>query len=274
MGIVPMKELNLQHIVFEKLLNMRLTSVLFLFTLTIMSYVACKHDEGEMPKPKIVEWADPPSNPRQSGQFYFENDILKLMVTKCAIERLDNYELDDDDSNNETYSGCHSSSDAQHGVVLDNHAGIKALADDEEWVKTEFYDHIIDKDDMPPSAISAQLNSDELTMLQWWVENNTPDNSCDPCEEVKDSSYLDVRRILYRNCSGCHNDGLAKNNSGIASFFKALPENETYADSMAIVNNVGQILNYMEKYDNPMPKHIGRLYKCEVDAIRNWSKRL
>lgn len=246
---------------------MKYTYVYFLigFMFASMQY-ACKHEAEEVAKPTSnppvgfdTTWSDVPTQVRVAGKTYFHNDVQKLMVTKCAVEGYINHE---------GQYACHSSNAGGDIERYIDHSEVFDIADlDGKTVdETKMFESFIDdKHPMPEVGVISQSEKDKLRS---WINDGSPNNECNTCSDYNAGSFVSVAKILYDNCSGCHND--LSNQSGF-SFFSADPNGTEDIDTTAVIGQSAAILaSIVGNGVSRMPKYIPPLYECEFEVIEKW----
>ena len=257
----------------------------------------CKHEPNEVELQPVIPidtsdtnqvnpydtitWPVPSTEPRVAGTWYFENDIKKLLVSKCAMETWNNYPVGDDNPP-ETKTGCHSSNHKMENIILDNYDDVRFGTAKESGdvvplivpfnTDSSFLYEIINKKEMPINPAASMLPT-EITMIKEWIEQGALNNRCEPCDSTTEGSYVNVRKILYDNCGGCHNDNMVvQNTQNTVSYFLGLNTTPDKADYARIAQDAPLIYAKMrDPHKNKvMPKILGRLYKCEVDVFKKW----
>ena len=245
---------------------MKIAKTAFLFALlAAFAVISCKHDAEEFtpdnPDPVAV-WRIPATNNCDTGVVYFENQILKLIVTKCAMTR----------------PGCHGVAPFAFGsdgaIDFRTYAGNLLFVDPGAPYNSEIYEKNTkrDPDDrMPPPGI-WQLTAEEVELIYDWIAQGALNNRCEPCEDtLYDSFELTISPLLYKNCSGCHNSQV---NAGSISFYAYPPVmnniNKTGVEAMC--QSILSTLKYSDTNatTSAMPRNIGKLYECEVKKIEKW----
>lgn len=234
--------------------------VLFYF-IFVFYFTSCKHEVPVVltPPPDDTVWSELPTQVRQTGTVYFHNDIQKLMITKCAV---DGYK----DNNN--FAGCHTDFYKKAGVVLDTYSGVfNEVDDDFDPDKSDLYEALTDDED--PMPVVGSITPGDANMLRDWITQGAQNNKCNPCNDYVPGSFRDgVALILYKNCSGCHNE--VSQQGGVILFGPA-PTGPEDIDVTQVTSRALRILETLVgKKASRMPKYIDPLFECEYDVIKKW----
>lgn len=161
----------------------------------IFLFQACKHeplypivgdpiDSGGIVVP-AEEGCDPDS-------IYFQNQVLPIFQSNCAM------------------SGCHNSSSAQKGVILDSYINIMNTGDVHPGnpAISDVYEVIIEADPnkrMPPPP-NNPLTSEQIGIIRKWIEQGAKNLSCSSttCDTSNVTFASSVKPIIESKCQGCH----------------------------------------------------------------------
>lgn len=181
---------------------------------------------------------------------YFQQQVLPLLVSSCAIP------------------GCHDPATAENDVILNSYENVMATADvrPNDPDGSDLYEVIVEEDPedrMPPSGQFPPLSAQEIALIRQWILQGATNTSCE-------SATCDTTNVLYSNkiesivstkCQGCHS---GSNPQGSISLL-------TYAQVRDQALN-GQMLNAVQHTGSavPMPFNSNQLPQCEIDQIRIW----
>jgi cytochrome c5 len=210
-------------------------TVLSVGALLVLS--SCKHP---IPEPEPM--------PCEPGLVYFQEQILPLLKSNCAMP------------------DCHKGPYGQDGIVLDSYESIMASgivnagnADD-----SDLYDVLVDSDpdDRMPPPPNAPLSALQIQLIKDWINqgamNTTcPDNECN-MENITFSGTIDP--ILSTFCKGCH--GSVNPNAGVQLL--------TYSQVKAVADDgrLHGVLSPGSGYSSMPPN--GSLTPCKIDQIKAW----
>jgi hypothetical protein len=217
-----------------------LVSALLLITVLLFSVASCVHE---------------PINP-YTGQcspdsVYFENDVLPLIVSNCAM------------------SGCHDANTAAEGVILNSYENIMATGEVRAGrpSNSEIYEKIVDNDlddRMPPPPASA-LSSTQIALIRDWIDQGALNNSCENTSTACDTSNVtlasSVRPILTQYCQGCHNNTSASGGVNLEDYSGL----KTVADDGRLLGAVRQEAGY-----SAMPQGQGKISDCNIGILEIW----
>lgn len=160
--------------------------LLLFATYWILIIVGCKH------KPIQPDYTNAPlveSDNCSSDTVYFQNQILPLFVSNCAL------------------SGCHDANSASEGIILNSYANImntgeiragNARNSKAVEVLTETGDDL-----MPPGN---PLSAEQIQLITDWVNQGALNNYCnEACDTSGEKTFSDfVSPLVQTNCQGCH----------------------------------------------------------------------
>lgn len=216
-----------------------------LFIAVFVMLPGCKHEPEAIPDPD----PDPTGRPCHPDTVYFENDILPLLQSSCAL------------------SGCHDVNTQADGVNLTNYNAIIQTADVRPFNpgNSDLYERITDTDldkIMPPPPRQS-LSAEQIQMVYTWIMQGALNNGCDPegCDSVQVSFSQTIRPIIQGRCFGCHSGPSPSGNISLQS----------HADLVAVANN-GKLLGSITHSTGfvPMPQNSAKLSACQIAQIRKW----
>jgi len=235
--------------------SMRKHFLIFTTTLTLASFISCTHEpflSAEDPnnpdnQPVDMERVDFVINTKacDPGTVYFENQILPIFISNCAI------------------SGCHDAQSAEDGVVLTNYNNITKKIKPGDPNDSEYYT-VLNKtgEDLMPRDPSTgrgySLPSDKINLIKSWITQGAKNNYCDECDTTVYTYSGTIKAIIDQNCatsSACHGNG---------SQYGALT---TYAGVKARVDN--QLIQKRAVVNQDMPP-AGSMPDCDRLLIKNW----
>lgn len=214
--------------------------VFALLSISITAYVSsCTH-----------ETINPSNGQCDPDSVYFENDILPLIVSNCAT------------------SGCHDAASAEDGVVLDNYENIMSTGEVKSGrpSRSELYEVLTKSGDdrMPPPPASA-LSSEQIKLIENWIDQGALNNSCiaeeTGCDTASVTLSATVRPVLTQWCQGCHNNTSASGGVNVESYtgLKAI------ADNGSLLGSIKHETGY-----KAMPQGLSKLDDCSIAKIEIW----
>ena len=178
---------------------------------------------------------------------YFENDVLPILLTNCAI------------------SGCHDAETHEEGIVLSSYSQVMS---DDDLVKpgdpgdSKLIEVLFESGDdkMPPSPYPS-LTSAEVAILTSWINQGALNNSCDACDSSDVNYSIVVSNIMSSYCIGCH---------GTVSPSASL--DLTDYSGVAFSASNGSLLSSLYATDgySLMPYGSSALPQCKIDQIEAW----
>ena len=247
----------------------------FIFTLCalIVFLGRCKHEEIAYPQEEDsnkVEYPEPPSNLCDPDTVYFEQQVLKVLVSKCAMSGLP----------------CHGEEPYQNGLNLTSwSAAINSVkieddgsTENEKFIipgnsgESELYKKI-SQNEMPPDKY-WDITSEEDSLIKKWIDQGAKNLRCNSCDDKPFESFdITIAPLLLENCAGCHNDSIPKDKIKDVVLFGYPPDlsnlNSGLADTIAGI--IYREVNFSTLDPNSsMPRYIGKLYECDIMKFKAW----
>lgn len=187
-------------------------------------------------------------NPCDPDSVYFENDILPLLISSCAIP------------------GCHDPATAEDGVVLNNYGNIISTG---EVVPgnpgaSEIFEAITETDPdklMPPPGSGVSLTPDQIMTIFSWIQQGALNNGCTDCDTSAVTFSGTVWPLVNTSCTGCH--------SGSAPQGGVSLTNHAQVAAAAANGSLLGTLNNDPGYPL-MPFNGPALSDCAIAAVRIW----
>lgn len=230
------------------------------FLLSSTLFVACKHLPVEIP---ITDNGNNNNNggggggggdtlsygiPCDPDTVYFQNMILPLILSNCAI------------------SGCHDAETHEEGLNMSTYAGI--MDDHDELIdpgnanNSKLYEQLFEsgEDRMPPSPY-APLTAAEKEMIYTWIEQGALDNYCEDCDTTEVTYAATIAPLMSTFCIGCHDGSNASTSIDLTDYSGV----STAADNGSLYGSVSHAAGY-----EPMPFGGSWLPDCQIEQIRIW----
>jgi hypothetical protein len=191
------------------------------------------------------------NDPCDPDSVYFEQDILPLLISNCAM------------------SGCHDAVTAQDGINLTSYTSVMNTTEVSPFNpgNSELYKAITedDLDDRMPPVPYSSLSADEIALIAKWINQGALNITCDQygsgCDTANVTYSQTVSAILSQNCNGCHGGSFPS--GGIDLTFYA---------GVATVAFDGRLLGAITHSSgfSPMPQSAPMLPDCEILQIAKW----
>lgn len=218
----------------------------FLIVITSMIF-SCKHEPDEFGNPvnpidtNDIAFCDPDTA-------YFQTEVLPIFQTSCAI------------------SGCHDETTQEHEMILSSYEGIMASGHivPGNANESEIFEVITEEDEedrMPPPPL-PRLTVDQITAIRDWINQGALNNHCEnACDSTKFTFAETIQPLIFSNCRGCHNEGLANGGVRLDSY-----------EAIATVANDGRLVGTISHASGfvPMPFQKEKLDECNITQIRKW----
>ncbi len=203
----------------------------------------CTHEPG-------VYYDNTPqvSNQCSSDTIYFQNDILPLLNSTCAI------------------SGCHDAVTGKERIVLTDYAAVMKTGgiNLQNPAESKIY-RVLSKggdDRMPPPPASA-WRAEQQNALLTWIGQGALNNSC--ADTVCDTANVTFKRsvdpIFQTYCYGCHSAATTSGGIDLTDF-----------NQLALLIDNGALLGSI-RYEPgfiSMPQGGNKLSDCEINTIAIW----
>jgi hypothetical protein len=186
------------------------------------------------------------TKPCEPEIIYFENDVLPIFISNCAI------------------SGCHDVASAEDGVVLTNYQNIMKGIKANDLGDSEYYEVLVtnDQEDLMPRIPGTEqgyrLSSEQISTVREWIEQGAENNYCDACDTTEYSFSATIMPIITSNCAtsvGCHGNG---SKYGVFTNYDGIRQ--------SALN--GLVEQKVIVYKNMPPA--SPLADCEMLLIKNW----
>ena len=220
---------------------------------------ACRHELGPLPfgpadpidttvvvPPDPVDTTGTPCSP---DTVYFQNQILPLLVSNCAM------------------SGCHDVQSHEDGVITTDYAHIMQKIKPFNASQSKIYKSIIETDpgDRMPQPPAPPFTTEQKNLLKKWIEQGALNNVCNEsygqCDTSKVTYTAYIQPLVAGRCQGCH--GL--NNPGGGIKLTNYAEVKASAQSGKFYNSIAWSPGV-----SAMPKNGARLSTCQTSKVKAW----
>ncbi|HNM24836.1 MAG TPA: hypothetical protein PKL15_05370 [Saprospiraceae bacterium] len=237
-----------------------LIGLAFSSLLLLLLLPACKHELGPIsiepdPNDTIVVPPPPPDLgdttgvPCSGDTVYFQNQILPLMISTCAL------------------SNCHNVQSHEEGVITTDYAHIMQHIKPFYPNQSKIYKVIIDNDpgDRMPRPPASPWTQAQINLLKKWIEQGALNNACNENYGQCDTSGVTytafVQPLVANYCLGCHGNS----NPGAGIKLTSYNEVKACAQSGKFYNSIAWAPGY-----SAMPQNGNQLSACYVSKIRAW----
>jgi mono/diheme cytochrome c family protein len=180
---------------------------------------------------------------------YFQNDILPLLVSNCAM------------------SGCHDgNSYEEEAEALNSYDAVlsSGYVDAFNWNNSKMFEAVTrGGDDQMPPPPADKLTSDQLALLETWMNQGARNNACEggACDTLSVTYSNQVVKTINTNCKGCHSGATPSGGIDLSSY-----------DGVAAIAADGSLLgsiNFDGGYVG-MPYSSSMMSDCKIAEIRIW----
>jgi uncharacterized membrane protein len=115
--------------------------------------------------------------------------------------------------------------------------------------------------DLMPPQPNLALTSDQISLIQIWIEQGAKFNTCGGCDTSLFAFSANIWPIIQTNCTGCHSG--PNPDGGVAL------TNHTQVAASANNGSLMGVLTATNGY-NLMPQNSYGLPQCKITQIENW----
>lgn len=217
----------------------------FAFLLALLEMGSCTHEPGVYydNNPKV-------SNQCSPDTVYFQNDILPLLNSTCAI------------------SGCHDAATGKEGVVLTDYSSVMKTGgiNLQNPAESKIYKVLNDdgEDRMPPPPASAWSETQQSALLTW-ISQGALNNVCldTVCDTTQVTFKGSVDPVFQKYCYGCHSGANLSGGIDLTNF-----------DQLSILIDNGSLLGSIRHEAGYISMPVGgsKLSDCEIETIAIWAR--
>jgi len=218
-----------------------------IFSLGLFTAISCTHDPIHTGEPNPTDTTGNSGRICDPDTVYFEQDILPLLVSSCAM------------------SGCHDAASAQDGVVLTDYMKIIQTGDVKPGNpnNSDLYDVLIETNPnkiMPPPP--ASLTAAQVQLVKKWIQQGAKNNSCvSGCDTTLFTFSGTIKPMMQTFCVGCHSGASP---SGYIQL-------DTHSGVVAACSNnrlIGAVKH--QAGFSSMPPSGNPLTECQIRQIERW----
>lgn len=227
---------------------------LALFAFLLFASQSCKHapffigEEQVIPVPEDTGGGSIlPGIPCDPDTAYFENQILPILLSTCAV------------------SGCHDVTTHREGIILSTYADVLNPSDHLVIPGNASGSRIVQaingsgEDRMPPYPYS--LSSDEKQLITLWINQGALNNACSDCDTTNITFSGTISLIMNAFCTGCHDASSPAGGINLTSYGGVSAE----ASNGKLYGSVAHLPGYLS-----MPQGGASLPNCQINQIRIW----
>lgn len=151
----------------------------------------CKHEPPVPPADPSTdmgeEWVEE-TTPCDPNTVYFQQQILPILISNCAVPGCHNTANDDNDRIEITsYSTLMGSGIVQDGDLWE------AISEN-------------DPDDIMPRPPQNPLTPEQIALIAQWIQQGSQNNSCESsvCDTLNVTYLGTIRPMVQQRCQGCH----------------------------------------------------------------------
>lgn len=239
-------------------LTFGLTGLFSLAILLLLSLSGCKHEPPEEPDDLVNGGnggngggggggTDP--NPCNPNVVYFEQQILPLLISNCAVP------------------GCHNQSTNQNDhIQITSYATLmnSDIIDVGDPFDSDLWEAIneTDPDDRMPRPPQNPLTPAQIALISTWLQQGAQNNSCvSGCDTTNVTYSGTIQPIIASNCLGCHQGASPQGGLNFTSW--------SVLNNVATTGRLAGAIQHQTPYASMPPSGPG-LSQCNIDKILIW----
>ena len=185
------------------------------------------------------------TNPCDPNTVYFQQQVLPLLISNCAIPGCHNTATDDNDWIQITdYQSLMNSGIVQDGDLMD---AITAT----------------DPNDIMPQPPQAPLTPQQIALIGTWIQQGAQNNSCasSVCDTLNVTYSGTIVPLIQQRCLGCHSGGTPQGGLNFSSW--------SVVNAVAMDGRLGRSVTH-DPVGIPMPPSSPIMPTCEVRKFLLW----
>ncbi len=176
---------------------------------------------------------------------YFQQQVLPILISNCAIPGCHNTATDDNDWIQITdYSSLMNSGIVQDGDLMD------AITDN-------------DPNNVMPPPPQAPLTASQVALINTWIQQGAQNNSCASavCDTVNVTYSGTIVPLIQQRCLGCHSGGTPQGGINLGTW--------SGVNALAVDGRLGRSVTH-DPAGIPMPPSSPIMPTCEVRKFLIW----
>lgn len=236
----------------ERTFTFGVTALFVAAILLLLLLPSCKHEPpfgpdlgdhggsggpGPQPEPEPEDTCDP-------NTVYFEQQILPLLISNCAVPGCHDHGTDDNDGIQiVSYGSLMQSGIVQNGDLWD------AINDN-------------DPDDRMPQPPQNPLTPEQIALIGQWIEQGAQNNSCvSGCDTTNVTYSGTIVPLVQNRCLGCHSGGSPQGGLNFGSW--------AVLNTVAMDGRLAGAIQHQSPYTS-MPPSGPMLPQCRIDQVLAW----
>lgn len=222
-----------------------------LIMIASLCLTACVHEPPVSPEDLIIDNGNGGNNntgiPCDSSLVYFNQQVLPILVSNCAVPGCHNLPTDDNDWLQITsYTSLMNSGIVQDGDLME------AITE-------------TDPDDRMPQPPADPLDPSEIALIALWIQQGAQDLNCDSyaggCDTTNVTYSADIQPLIALKCQGCHSGGSPQGGLNFTAW--------SALNTVAMDGRLEGAVKHQNGFV-AMPPNGGWLPQCEIDMISVW----
>lgn len=209
----------------------------------VIALPSCKHEPQLEPLVPLVD--DNGEEPCDPNVVYFQQQVLPILLSNCAVPGCHNLPTDENDdiqiTSYETLMGS--------GIVQDG----------------DFWEVITDNDPdkrMPPPPQNP-LSPEQLAIIYQWLQQGAQNTSCANagCDTLNVTYALTIVPLVQQKCLGCHSGGAPQGGLDLSTW--------STLNALAQDGRLNASITH-DPFGVPMPPSAPMLPVCDIRKFQLW----
>lgn len=196
---------------------------------------------------------DTTSDPCDPSVVYFEQQVLPILASGCAI------------------AGCHDPNTREDGVVLNSFDNVVRTGDIKAFNPggSKLYKMITESDPkkrMPPPPMNS-LTAEQKKVIFDWINQGAANQRCDQpanCDTINSSFSGDVYPVIKNHCVVCHSGNSPSGNVSLTNYQQV--------SNYALNGKLVCVIRW-DGYCVKMPSGGNKLDGCSIGLIEAWVRQ-
>ena len=197
-----------------------------------------------------IDTADYTGTPCSPDTVYFQNSVLPLLVSNCAL------------------SGCHDAVTHKEGINLTSYAKVISTGKVKPYypLNSKMYTSLSSNSERMPPAPAPEFTVEQKAIIQKWIAQGALNNVCNEnygqgCSTIGVTYTNFIKPLVSNQCLGCHSNTSTGGGLLLKTYTDVIASAQTgkFYDSIVWKNGV-----------SAMPKNGTKLSACYADKVKAW----
>jgi len=235
--------------------NIGVLSALALLFLGLLGMVGCQHEPPVVPEEVFNGGGGggtgpDPLDPCDPGTVYFQQQVLPIFISNCAVP------------------GCHNlPTDENNDIQITSYESLmnSGMINMGDPFNSDLWESINDSDpdNRMPRPPQVPLPASQIAIIQQWLAQGAQNNSCEnvTCDTLNVTYSGTIVPLIQQRCQGCHSGGSPQGGLNFTSW--------ATVNSVATDGRLGAAIQHLPT-GIAMPPSGGRLSDCRIQQFLIW----